>query len=109
MEINTPAEFFEKVLPHRFNPSKAEGFESTVQINVTGPNGGQWVVTIKQSKLDIRGGECSNPSMTVTVADSNFLDLVNGKVSGERAFMSGKLKFEGSLPVALRIMQIGLL
>lgn len=109
MEAKTPAEFFDKVLPKGFDSSKAEGFDATVQMNITGSKGGEWTVTIKDGKLEVKKGTFSNPSMTVIVADSDFLDLVNGKISGERAFMSGRLKFEGSLSVALKILQSGLL
>jgi putative sterol carrier protein len=109
MEAKTPAEFFDKALPKRFDPSKAEGFDATIQMNITGSKGGEWTVTIKDGKLETKKGTYSNPSMTITVADSDFLDLVNGKVSGERAFVSGRLKFEGNLSVALKILQSGLL
>jgi len=109
MGVKTSGEFFDKVLPERFDPSKAKGFDATAQMNITGSKGGEWAITIKNGKLEIKKGRISNPSMIVTMADSDFLDLINGKISGEGAFMSGKLKFEGNLSVALKILQSGLL
>jgi hypothetical protein len=45
-EAKTPKEFFEKILPMRFKPEKAAGVDVTVQVNIAGPNGGDWTVTI---------------------------------------------------------------
>jgi hypothetical protein len=40
MEAKTPKQFFENVLPARCNPEKAKGIEATVQMDITGTNGG---------------------------------------------------------------------
>jgi hypothetical protein len=47
MESKTPKEFFEKDLPQRFHPERATDIDVTAQVNVTGPEGGEWIVTIK--------------------------------------------------------------
>ena len=51
METKTPKDFFEKALPARFKPEKAAGIDVIAQINVTGLEGGNWTVTIKDQKL----------------------------------------------------------
>jgi putative sterol carrier protein len=33
--------------------------------------------------------------------------MINGKLSGERAFMTGRLKFKGSMSTALKLISIG--
>jgi putative sterol carrier protein len=109
MDLKTPAEFFEEVLPRKFDASKAEGFDATVQMNITGQSGGQWAITVKNGNLAVRKGSEQNPTMTITMADLDFVDLINGKISGEKAFMSGKLKLDGDFSVALKLMQSGLL
>ena len=48
METNTPKEFFEKALPARFKPEKAAGIDVIAQLNVTGPEGGNWTSHIKR-------------------------------------------------------------
>lgn len=108
MEAKTPAEFFEKVLPKKFDASKAESLDATVQMNITGPEGGQWAITVKNRNLAVRKGSEEKPTMTITMADLDFVDLINGKMSGEKAFMSGKLKFDGDFSVALKLLQSGL-
>jgi putative sterol carrier protein len=109
VEVKTPTEFFEEKLPTKFNPSKVRGLNAIIQMNITGSEGGQWAITIKNESFSVLKGSDRNPTMIITVADKDFVDLINGKMSGERAFMSGKLKFDGDFSVALRLLQSGLL
>jgi putative sterol carrier protein len=108
-EAKTPEEFFEKVLPRRFKPDKALDIDVTVQINITGPNGGDWVVTIKNQKLDVKEGTHPSPTLELNMAETDYMDLVNGKMSGEKAFITGKLRFKGNIGLALRLKETGFL
>ena len=109
IETNTPKEFFEKVLPNRFNPSKAAGVDVTAQISINGPNGGDWIVTIKNQKIEATEGTHPSPTITIKMAETDYMNLVNGKLSGEKAFMTGKLQFKGSIALALKLREAGFL
>jgi putative sterol carrier protein len=109
MEAKTPKEFFEKVLPSRFNPDKAKGVDVTVQINITGANGGEWTVTIKDQKLEVTEGTHLSPTLVINMAEADYMDMVNGRLSGEKAFLTGKLQFKGNIALALRLREIGFL
>jgi putative sterol carrier protein len=108
-EAKTPKEFFEKVLPHRFKPDKALGIDVIVQVNITGPNGGDWVVTIKNQKLEAKEGTHPSPTLELDMAETDYIDLVNGKMSGEKAFLTGKLRFKGNIALALKLRETGFL
>ena len=108
-EAKTPKEFFEKVLPSRFNPEKAEGINVTVQISITGSNGGDWVVKINNQKLEVEEGTHPSPTLELKMAETDYMDLINGKISGEKAFITGKLKFKGNIGLALRLRETGFL
>jgi putative sterol carrier protein len=43
------------------------------------------------------------------MAETDYMDLVNGKLSGEKAFMTGKLQFKGNMALALRLREAGFL
>lgn len=107
MEIKTPKEFFEKVLPAKFKPDKAEGFEAVAQINVAGVNGGNWIITVKNQKIDTKEGVAPNPDITLKMADTDFVALVNGNLNAVTAFMTGKLEFTGSMGTGLRLLDMG--
>jgi putative sterol carrier protein len=108
-EAQTPKEFFEQILPRRFKPDKAAGADVTVQINIEGPNGGSWVVAIKNQKIEVKEGTHASPTLLIAMAEKDYLDVVNGKTSGEKAFFSGKLRFKGDLGLALRLKEMGFL
>jgi putative sterol carrier protein len=108
-EAKTPKEFFEKVLPERFKPDKALGIDVTVQINITGPNSGDWVITIKNQKLEVKEGTHPSPTLELKMAETDYMNLVNSKMSGEKAFITGKLQFKGNIGLALRLKETGFL
>lgn len=108
-EAKTPKEFFEKILPVRFKPEKAAGVNVTVQVNIAGPNGGDWTVTIKNQKLEVEEGTHPSPTLELKMAEADYIDLINGKMSGEKAFFTGKLKFKGDIGLALKLRETGFL
>ena len=109
MEAKTPREFFENVLPSRFKPDKAKGIDSVVQVNLTGSNGGDWTVTIRDQKIEAQNGVHTSPTLTLGMAEADFLDLVNGKLGAEKAFFTGKIKFKGNIALALKLRETGFL
>ena len=108
-EAKTPKEFFEKVLPCRFKPEKSAGIDVIVQVNITGPNGSDWVVTIKNQKLEAEEGTHPSPALELKMAETDYMDLINGKISAEKAFFTGKVHFKGDIGLALRLKETGFL
>jgi putative sterol carrier protein len=108
-EAKTPKDFFEKVLPNRFKPDKAAGVDVTVQIKITGTNGGNWAVTIKSQKLEVKEGTQPSPTLSLEMEEADYMDVVNGKMSGEKAFLTGKLRFKGNIALALKLRETGFL
>ncbi|MCK5563564.1 SCP2 sterol-binding domain-containing protein [Candidatus Bathyarchaeota archaeon] len=109
MKAKTPKEFFEKVLPIRFKPDKATEVDVTIQVNITGPSGGDWIVTIKNQKLEVTEGTHPSPTLTLKMAETDYMALVNGKMSGEKAFLTGKLRLRGNVALALKLREAGFL
>ncbi len=109
IEAKTPREFFDKVLPLRFSSDKAAGVDVIVQVDIAGPNGGGWTVTIKDQKLDVHEGTSVSPTLAVKIAESDYMDVVNGRMSGAKAFLTGKLQLKGDIGLALKLRDIGFL
>jgi putative sterol carrier protein len=109
MEATTPKEFFEQTLPKRFNPTKAAGIDVAVQVNIMGDNGGDWFVIIKDQKLDIKEGVHPSPNLSLKMTEKDYLDLVNNKISAEKAFFTGKVQFKGNIALALKLRDAGFL
>jgi putative sterol carrier protein len=109
METNTPKDFFEKALLTRFKPEKSAGIDVVAQINITGPDGGNWTVTIKDQKLQVMEGTHASPSLTLKMNENDFMDLVNGNLSAEKAFFTGRVQFKGNISIALKLRDAGFL
>ena len=110
MEAKTPEEFFEKQLPARFKPDKAAGIDAVIQLSLSGGQKEQdWVVTIKNQKLQVIRETTSSASLSLRVAESDFMDMINGKLSAEKAFFTGRIRFQGDIGLALKLRDAGLL
>ena len=60
-------------------------------------------VTLKDGKAAVAEGDAASPSCTPTVAENDFLDMVTGKLNGQMAFLTGKLKVAGDMGLALKL------
>jgi putative sterol carrier protein len=107
MEAQTPQEFIDKILPHAFEPAKATGIDIVAQLTVVGANGGDWIIIIKNQKLDATQGVATAPNLSLQMTEKDFLDLVNHKISAEKAFFSGKIQFKGNITLALKLRDAG--
>ena len=92
----TPKDIFEKKIPEAIgkNPALAKDVNAIFQFDVAGPAGGKWILDLTKESEWVSVGENPNPAMTITVTDENFLAIVSGKLNGQMAFMSGKIKFK---------------
>src|ERR1700693_2350841 len=107
MEAKNPKDFFENALPLRFNSEKSVGIDVVAQVNITGVEGGSWAVTIKDQKLQVTEGTNPSPTLTLKMNENDFMDLVNGRLSAEKAFFTGRIQFKGNLNVALKLRDVG--
>jgi len=87
----------------RFRADKAAGVNATIQYEITGDQGGTWHAIIKDGQCTVGAGSGANPTLTLTMAAQDWLDMVGGKLSGQMAFMSGKLKLKGDMGLAMKI------
>ena len=80
-----------------FQADKASGVDVVFQYRITGPDGGEWHVIIKDGTCEVTKGEHGSPTTTIIMSDEDFLSLIQGKLNAMQAFTSGKLKIEGDL------------
>ena len=90
----------------RFRPDKAAGVNATIQYEISGDQGGTWCATIKDGQCTVTSGAATSPTLTLGMTSQDWLDMVGGKLSGQMAFMSGKLKLKGDMGLAMKIGSI---
>ena len=76
-----------------------KGLKGTVSLELTRSDGSLW-----QSATTFGGEE--EPAVTLRMTNDDYRAMLSGELNGQMAFMTGKLKFEGSLPL---LMQVGAL
>jgi len=86
-----------------FRPEAAEGVEAVIQYRLTGEQGGDWIITIRDGKCTVAPGEAESPKMTLTADALDLRDVLLGKANGMQYFMQGKLKLAGDLNLAMKL------
>lgn len=99
------AAFFDQV-PGKVNKDKIQGMDCVYQFNITGDGGGDWYIVIKDGDAAVHEGTSDSPSITITMEAGNFISLVQGKLNGQMAFMTGKLKIKGDMALALKLQSV---
>jgi putative sterol carrier protein len=108
MPVSSVQEVFEKHIPAKFQakPDVVQKINAIYQFNISGPGGGSWSVDCTQPGGTIQQGTAQNPRCTVAATDADFLNIVNGKLNPQMAFMSGKLRIQGDMGLAMKLQQI---
>jgi putative sterol carrier protein len=80
-----------------FQPDKAAGVDVVFQFRITGPDGGDWFVTVKDGACNSKKGTHEKPTTTISMADDDFVSMIGGTLNAMQAYTSGKLKISGDL------------
>src|SRR3990170_2480859 len=86
-----------------FKPEAAEGVDAVIQYRLTGEEGGDWIITIRDGKCSVAEGLAESPKMTLTAEAQDLKDVLLGKANGMQYFMQGRLKLAGDLNLAMKL------
>jgi putative sterol carrier protein len=98
----TVRESFE-AMPGRFRSERAQGLRAVIQYDITGAEGGTYHVVIADGQCVLHEGPAAAPDLTLTMAADDWIAMVTGKLSGQIAFMSGKLRHRGDMSLLMRL------
>lgn len=101
----TPKDIFAQ-MPANLDANAAKGMNATIQFNLSGDNGGQWYVSVKDGAATVTEGAAASPNMTMSMAAQDYVDMISGKLNGQMAFMSGKLKISGDMGLAMKMQTL---
>lgn len=104
----TPKTIFEDEIAGRLsdpsNREKAKEIDAVYQFNVTGDEGGNWVIDLKDPKVE--AGTRDDADCTITIGDQDFVSLYQGTVPPPQLFMMGKLQISGDIGLAMKLTQV---
>jgi putative sterol carrier protein len=98
-------QFFSE-LQGKIDPAKTAGMNQTYQFNIEGDGGGNWYVKLTDGQPEVVQGVSDSPNITLTADASNWLDIATGKMNGQTAFLTGKLKIQGDMSLAMKLQSI---
>ncbi|QED46732.1 SCP2 sterol-binding domain-containing protein [Cytobacillus dafuensis] len=87
------------------NPQHIENEKDRVfQVNLDGS--GQLQIVINDGKVSVEEGTLHEPEVTLILSDKNFSKLLKDDLNTTIAFMTGGLKVEGKMGLALKLQEI---
>lgn len=89
-----------------FDPTKAAGLDGTVQLSLSGDDGGEYAITIRDQDLAVEEGRHENPDVVVKTTAAHWLAVNNGKANPMMLMMQGKLKIKGSMAMATKFQAL---
>ena len=94
------------MMPSRFNKEAAKGLNAVYQFDLSGDGGGKWNVVINNDSCQVHEGAHASPNITISMTAQDYLDMLSGKLNGQVAFMSGKLRIAGDMGLALKMQSL---
>ncbi|EKM58390.1 uncharacterized protein PHACADRAFT_26889 [Phanerochaete carnosa HHB-10118-sp] len=64
---------------------------------------GIWTIDLKNSGSIYKGEAKQKPNVTILLSDDTFQQLAEGKLDGQKAYMTGKLKTKGNMMFATKL------
>lgn len=88
------------------DPSVTEGMNAVYQFNLTGDDGGTYQMIIDEDSARAIEGTEKEPQCTLEMDADEYKDMVAGTINPTQAFMSGQLKIEGDIGLALQLQNV---
>jgi len=62
-----------------------------------------WTIDLKKTGTVFKGKAQPKADVTIILSDDTLVDLSSGKLNGQKAFMTGKLKTRGNIMLATKL------
>lgn len=102
MNPTTVKDFFQ-LLPSRLDPDAAEDLDAIYQFDLSGAQGGQYFLTIRDGICQISEGMHADPHVVLSMAGEDCVKILKGQLNGPAAAMSGRLKVSGDIGLAMQL------
>lgn len=93
-------------LIHHYQPQIAGDLSCILQMEVSGAGGFSGYIVIDGANCEYFDGKIENSSLTIISDEANWTNVITGKMSAQKAFMTGTLKIKGNFVLLTRFDQI---
>ena len=94
---------FFQTLPRALDRVAAEDLDAIFQFDLSGPQGGQYVLLIQHGTCLVEEGSHADPHVTLSMAGEDCLKVLSGQLSGPAIVMSGRLRISGDVGLAMQL------
>jgi len=105
MKPTTLGEFFQ-LLPVSLDRDAAEDVTVIYQFDLSGDQGGQYSVQVKDGACTVQTGVHADPQVTISMAGEDCLKLLNGKLNVPASVMTGRLRVSGDIGLAMQLKSL---
>ncbi|DBA04300.1 TPA: hypothetical protein N0F65_002062 [Lagenidium giganteum] len=83
-------------------PSLVPKVKGVIKFDVSGA--GMWLVDLKNGSGNVSSSSASDKAdLTITLSEANFIQLIEGKLNPQQAFMKGLVKLKGNMGLAMKL------
>ncbi len=100
MDKVTVRQIFE-AMPQYTNAAAIRGVDKTIQWEITGEEAGLYFLVVKDGTATMHEGRAPAANATIVVSGEVWKRIVTGQESGAAAFMLGKFKASGEIPLLM--------
>lgn len=93
-----------QAMQSRFNATAAAGLNLVFQFKITDAE--NYYLTVKEGTCDLQAGDAPNPDIALVMDKETIKGLLSGELSGMQAFMSGRLRTEGNMMLAMKLGEL---
>lgn len=93
-------------MANNVDPNKVEGVNATIQFDLSGDNGGQYWLKLVEGAAETGAGQIADARMTVVATADDWAAMVSGELNAMHAFMSGKIKIQGDMGLAMKLQTL---
>ncbi|MBN1611344.1 MAG: SCP2 sterol-binding domain-containing protein [Polyangiaceae bacterium] len=86
------------------NPDQAREVGAVYRLSLDGEGGGRWIIDLRDEP-GVREG-AGEADCGLSMAASDYVDLVEGRVSAQQLFFNGKLRVEGDMGLAVKLQKL---
>jgi len=90
-------------MPLSLNKEATKEAAVVYQFNLSGEDGGQFIVTIKNGTCTVEEGIAPAPDVTISATAADYMNIVTGAYPFGLAYMNGRLKVAGNLRLVVRM------
>lgn len=88
----------------KFNADAAQGLDLIFQFNIE--DASNYYLVVKDGTCDVQAGDADEPNVTLIMDSETFKGIATGETDGMQAFMSGNLRAEGDMMLAMKLSEL---